>query len=54
MEHENELRQRGHAYGMQGESYNSVKEAFERAKATAQKDDLIFVGGSTYVVAEVL
>ncbi|HNR18364.1 MAG: bifunctional folylpolyglutamate synthase/dihydrofolate synthase [Bacteroidetes bacterium] len=51
---ENELRQRAHAYGMQGESYNTVKEAFEKAKATALKDDLIFVGGSTYVVAEVL
>lgn len=51
---ENELRQRAHAYGMQGESYNTVKEAFEKARSTAQKDDLIFVGGSTYVVAEVL
>jgi len=41
-------------YGLYGNTYQSVKEAFASAKADAQPDDLIFLGGSNYVVAEVL
>ena len=37
-----------------GRSYNSVNEAFKTAKANAKKDDLIYVGGSTFVVAEII
>jgi len=37
-----------------GESYKSVSHAFEAAKNTASKQDLIFVGGSTFSVAEVI
>ena len=37
-----------------GNSYYSVQKAFQKAKKNAMKDDLIFVGGSTFVVAEVL
>jgi dihydrofolate synthase/folylpolyglutamate synthase len=37
-----------------GQSYNSVSEAFNTAKANANKDDLIYVGGSTFVVAEII
>ena len=40
--------------GMQGVIYNSVKEAFEAAKNAANSDDLVFVGGSTFTVAEAL
>ncbi len=40
--------------GLLGNSYSSVIEAFETAKAKAKEDDLIFIGGSTFVVAEVL
>jgi dihydrofolate synthase / folylpolyglutamate synthase len=40
--------------GLNGVSYTSVKEAFHSAKKAANKDDFIFIGGSTFVVAEVL
>jgi dihydrofolate synthase/folylpolyglutamate synthase len=34
--------------------YNSVNEAFKAAKKQAKKEDLIFIGGSNFVVAEVV
>lgn len=34
--------------------FTSIKEAFNRAKSRASKNDFIYVGGSTFVVAEVL
>ena len=40
--------------GLEGNTYPNVKEAFEAANANAQKDDFIFVGGSTFVVADLL
>ena len=40
--------------GLQGERYSSVVEALNAAKAQALPTDFIFVGGSTFVVAEVL
>lgn len=36
------------------QSYYSVKEALFNAKANAKPEDLIYVGGSTFVVAEIL
>ncbi|WP_296317888.1 bifunctional folylpolyglutamate synthase/dihydrofolate synthase [Winogradskyella sp. UBA3174] len=35
-------------------SYKSVNEALNTAKSKAYKDDLIYVGGSTFVVAEII
>lgn len=40
--------------GFTGNSYSSVNEALDAAKLNANTDDLIYVGGSTFVVAEVL
>ena len=40
--------------GLQGDTYPSVKEAFEAAQASAHPDDFIFVGGSTFIVADLL
>ena len=37
-----------------GKSYTSVNKAFAAAHKKAQPEDLIFVGGSIFVVAEVL
>jgi dihydrofolate synthase/folylpolyglutamate synthase len=37
-----------------GEAYSSVSEAYIAAKKKATKEDFIFVGGSTFVVAEIL
>ena len=40
--------------GLNGECFKSVEMALEAAKRVASEDDLIFVGGSTFVVAEVV
>ena len=41
-------------FGLKGKAYPTVKSAFETAQMTASDGDLIFVGGSTFVVAEIL
>ena len=40
--------------GLLGNTYNSVKEAYEAALSSAHPDDFIFVGGSTFIVADLL
>ncbi len=40
--------------GLRGKAYDSVQMALEAAKNDASADDLIFVGGSTFVVSEVI
>ena len=40
--------------GINYKTYSTVIEALSAAKVNAKKDDLIFVGGSTFVVAEVV
>ncbi|MEW4925748.1 folylpolyglutamate synthase/dihydrofolate synthase family protein [Algibacter sp. 2305UL17-15] len=39
---------------LKGETYNSVNEAYEAALKHASEDDFIFIGGSTFVVAEII
>jgi len=51
---ETELQAKARAYGLCGTAHPTVLEALASAKAQCQQDDLIFVGGSTFVVAEVL
>ncbi len=51
---ENELRSKALQYSLFGDSYSTVKSAFEAAQAAADKEDLIYVGGSNFVVAEVI
>ncbi|MEM1214346.1 MAG: folylpolyglutamate synthase/dihydrofolate synthase family protein [Bacteroidota bacterium] len=41
-------------YGLRGETYPNVVAALDTAKAAAKSQDLIFVGGSIFTVAEVL
>ncbi|MCM4168365.1 Folylpolyglutamate synthase [Arenibacter antarcticus] len=48
------LQERAEAYGLMGDAYGSVLEAFNAAKSAANKSDFIFVGGSTFVVAEIV
>lgn len=48
------LQQEALTYNLMGQTYNSVYNAFEKAKTNASKQDLIYVGGSTFVVAEVI
>ncbi len=45
---------RARVFGLIGEEYISVKKAYSAALNAASSDDLIFIGGSTFVVAEVL
>lgn len=49
-----ELAQRAAEFGLQGEVVRSVPEAVARARELATEDDAIFIGGSTFTVAEVL
>lgn len=39
---------------LKGDSYNSVAEAYSMALEKANKEDVIFIGGSTFVVADLL
>ena len=48
------LKQKAAAFELIGEVFNSVSEAYQKAKKSAGKSDFIYIGGSTFVVAEIL
>jgi len=48
------LKLKAESIGLQGSTYNSVKQALQAAQNSADGNDLVFVGGSTFVVAEVV
>ncbi|WP_448699948.1 bifunctional folylpolyglutamate synthase/dihydrofolate synthase [Mucilaginibacter sp. AW1-3] len=48
------LKQKAENFGLHGEVYANVPAAFAAAKQAAEPNDLVFVGGSTFVVAEVV
>ena len=48
------LAQKAAQFGLNGKIYNSVSAAYAKAKQNAQPTDFIYVGGSTFVVAEIL
>ncbi|WP_034924636.1 bifunctional folylpolyglutamate synthase/dihydrofolate synthase [Gillisia sp. CAL575] len=48
------LLQEASQFHLNGKIYSSVKEAYKVAINNANEDDLIFIGGSTFVVADVL
>jgi len=50
----NELAKQAATYQLKGNLFNTVKEALASAKENAKLTDLIFIGGSTFVVAEIL
>jgi len=50
----NLLAEQAGKFGLQGKIFSTVSEAFSAAKQNATKKDFIFVGGSTFVVAEAL
>ena len=49
-----ELQEKAKEYGLNGNCYPSVTEAYEAAVKEASTDDFIFIGGSCFVVAEVV
>tara|TARA_R110002051_G_scaffold325766_1_gene430983 strand:+ start:17807 stop:19018 length:1212 start_codon:yes stop_codon:yes gene_type:complete len=51
---ENTLLKQCLPFKLNGNSYKSVNKAFKSAKSQSSKDDFIYVGGSNFVVAEVL
>ena len=51
---EKELARLATGFGLTGLAYSSVLKAFDTARSRAGKNDVVFVGGSTFVVAEIL
>jgi dihydrofolate synthase/folylpolyglutamate synthase len=49
-----ELAKQASKEGLKGRVYSTPIEALEAAKKASKKDDLIFIGGSTFIVAEIL
>ena len=48
------LREKASDYGLFGKAYPSVRAALRGAREASGTEDLIYVGGSTFVVAEVV
>ncbi|WP_224744023.1 bifunctional folylpolyglutamate synthase/dihydrofolate synthase [Pontibacter aquaedesilientis] len=48
-----ELLEKATSVGLMGEAYATVAEAIEAARGNAAADEVIFIGGSTFVVAEI-
>jgi len=48
------LKQIFSSYSLKGKAYKSVNEAYNTALNNAKKDDFIYIGGSTFVVAEII
>jgi dihydrofolate synthase/folylpolyglutamate synthase len=48
------LKEKASAFGLEGDSYTTVNKALKSAFSKALSTDLVFVGGSTFVVAEVI
>ncbi len=51
---ENELKEQAAKVKLSGKSFSSVKEGIEAAKKASKRGDLIFIGGSTFVVGDAL
>jgi len=49
-----ELYRAAASFGLDGSAYSSVEEAYRAAQQSAGPDDMIFTGGSTFVVADLL
>ena len=48
------LKEQAAEYRLFGKAYPSVKRALAAAKRQAKEADLVYVGGSTFIVAEVI
>jgi dihydrofolate synthase/folylpolyglutamate synthase len=51
---ENRLRQLAHSHGLEGKAFPTVESAYRSAQQNADESDMIFTGGSTFVVADLL
>ena len=50
----NEMKARGERHGLHGEAFGTVEAAIRHSLTIADSNDLIFIGGSTFIVAEAL
>ncbi len=48
------VRELAEGHGLQGQCFKSVEEAYRQARREAEREDFLFVGGSSYVVADLL
>ena len=48
------LQEKATSFNLIGKKYVSVEEAFEAALDSANQEDVVYVGGSTFVVAEII
>lgn len=48
------LKESAEVYGLIGDVYNSISEAYKEALSVSSKNDFIYIGGSTFVVAEIV
>ena len=49
-----DIKQKAATYGLKGKSYPTVAQAYQAALHDAQAQDFIYVGGSSFVVADYL
>lgn len=48
------IQERGRKHNLHGATYSTVAEAYRQALTDARADDFIFIGGSSYIVADLL
>jgi dihydrofolate synthase/folylpolyglutamate synthase len=48
------LKEKAAGFELKGEIYNSVSNAYANATKKAMPNDFIYIGGSTFVVAEII
>lgn len=51
---EKKLKEKAEAKGLSGKTYPTVSQAYNAAKNNAKENDFVFIGGSSYVVADLL
>lgn len=49
-----EIAKKALVYGLRGDTYDNIKQAIDAAKQNADENDLIFIGGSSFIVADAL
>lgn len=49
-----DLKKIANKYGLQGDTFSTVGEAYKQALSDSSEDDFIYVGGSSYIVADLL
>lgn len=51
---EKDIQRKAMTHGLAGDCYNDVPSAYNAAKKMATPDDMIFIGGSSYIVSDLL